>query len=137
MKSMSLILLISFTLGAMLDEWVDNILIDKAKFFAIILTVTLDAVLASAKHYKNGNFKTSKSLVFLFKITAFCALLAVIISIEGAFSYMDWLSEAVIIPILVAQVFSMLKHAQALNLISGHLLERITKKIDSHKKIID
>lgn len=133
MLTKTVIISFSVVLGALLDDYVDALVSDAAQFMSILFAFTLDAAVATYKHVKNGNFKTSKSLVFAVKIVLVWALLAVLISIERSNSNVDWLSSAVILPILVSQIFSALKHAVESGLLPYEILKKITSNIDSHK----
>jgi len=133
MKTSITILILSSVLGAFFYDIIDDFISNKAQFLPIILAVITDAIFSSIKHLKRGTFKTSKSLLFTAKIASFGALLYVIIKMEQGYDYIDWLSEAIMIPILVSQLLSILKHWYELGIISGKLFDKILQNIDQHK----
>jgi len=133
MKTTTLLILLSSVLGGLFYNVIDDFIANKAQFLPIVLVVFLDAIFATLSHLKSGDFKTSKSLIFVGKIASFGAALYVIIKVEEGYDYVDWLSEAIMVPILMGQILSMFKHWYSLGLISGPLLENLLNNVDRHK----
>jgi phage-related holin len=60
-------------------------------------------------------------------------ILATVLSIEKGYPSAFWLSEAIIMPILVFQVISILKNAGLLGILPKGLLTEMLEKIDKYK----
>lgn len=129
------LLFCAFYLGAIFFELIDFILKEKDQFVAIFAVVFLDLILGSAIAIKNENFKTHKSFKSLFMLGAFWMLLATVLTIEKAFTFVPFLSESILLPILLFEIISILKNMELLGLISSELLSNILSKIDKHKDV--
>jgi phage-related holin len=62
-------------------------------------------------------------------------LLGTVLVIERGFPFASFLSEAVILPILVFQLISIIKNLNRLGFINGELADKILSKIDNHKDV--
>jgi small basic protein len=129
------LIIYSFSLAAILTDLL-NLMIDNVyQFIAILVVVGLDASLAMARAYKTGVFETNKALIAVVKFTIFCLLLAVVLVIEKGFPVASFLSESILLPILLVQLISILKNMQLLGLINNTTLDKILTKIDKHKEV--
>jgi phage-related holin len=133
----TLLIVLLFSLGAMCSDVIDDFLIEKYQFLAIFLVVFLDLIFGIAKALKLGNFETKKTFKALWMITAFEMLLAVLLLIEKGFPFASWISEAVLLPIIVFQIISILKNMSLLGLINNTVLIKILKNVDKHKDIVE
>ncbi len=129
------LMILTFSLGALLSEWIQMILDNKHQFFAILFVVILDTLFGIAKAFKLGNFETQKTFKAVFMLAAFWLLLATVLTIEKGFPLASFLSEAILLPIILFQLISALKNIQLLGLIENDLLNKITKNIDKHKEV--
>lgn len=129
------ILTLSFSMGAILTGMLDLFISEIYQFLAITLVVFLDAIFGIAKAILQGNFQTNKSFKFIFMLTAFCFLLATVLVIEKGYPVVSFLSEAILIPIIVFELISIVKNMHILGLISSQTLGNILSKIDKHKNI--
>lgn len=112
-----------------------NAYLDAAmQFFAVFLVITLDLIFGTIRAYRDGTFETRKALKSVYKLTGYWAILAVVISIESGYSYMDWLSEAVMLPLIIFTLISVLKNMQIIGLIPKTALDGILSKIDKYKQ---
>ena len=128
-------MILTFSLGALLSEWIQMILDNKHQFFAILFVVLFDALFGIAKAFKLGNFETKKTFKAVYMLVTFWLLLATVLTIEKGFPFASFLSEAILLPIILFQLVSALKNIQLLGLIENDLLNRITKNIDKHKEV--
>lgn len=120
-------------IGAAVTLLFDAYLEASMQFFAVFLVITLDQFFGSIKAYKNGTFETRKALKSVYKLVGYWAILAVVIAIESGYSYMEWLSEAIMVPLIIFTLVSVLKNMQILGLIQDNVLMQILSKIDKHK----
>jgi toxin secretion/phage lysis holin len=130
-----ILLIIFFSLGAMCSDIIDDFLIEKYQFLSIFLVVFTDMIFGIAKALKVGNFETKKAFKGLWMITAFELLLAVLLLIEKGFPFASWISEAVLLPIIVFEIISILKNMSILGLINNTVLSKILKNVDKYKEV--
>ncbi|CAL2106366.1 conserved membrane hypothetical protein [Tenacibaculum sp. 190524A02b] len=130
----TLLIIILFFTGALLSEL--NLMLKEAQlqFVSIFLVVLVDLAFGVARAIKYKVFEVSKAFKSVFMLVAFWGLLYTVLTIEKGFSYVDWLSEAIVLPILIFQLISILKNMQILGLISNELLGKILSSIDKHKE---
>jgi phage-related holin len=127
------ILVVSLSIGAMMAELIQDLLINKFQFIAILAVVIVDSFFGIAKALYQDNFETRKAFKAIFMLVAFWVLLATVLLIEKGFPFASFLSEAILLPILVFQLISILKNMQLLGLINNTLANEILKRIDNHK----
>lgn len=129
------ILLTSFSLGAMLSEVLESFMIEKYQFLAIFFVVLLDTTFGILKAFKLRNFETKKTFKSVFMLVGFWGLLATVLIIEKGFPFASFLSEAIILPIILFQLISTLKNMQLLGLLNNTTLTKILENIDRHKEV--
>ena len=127
------LLLLSSGLGALLTELLNLMISEIFQFIAIVAVVLLDALFGISRALINKQFETRKAFKGVFMMVAFTSLLATVLIIEKGYPFASFLSETVLLPIIVFQVISILKNMQLLGLISGTLLDKIIDNIDKHK----
>tara|TARA_R110002096_G_C14661308_1_gene728016 strand:+ start:18608 stop:19012 length:405 start_codon:yes stop_codon:yes gene_type:complete len=128
------LIITTFSIGAMLSELINTMLDARHQFMAIAVVVIFDSVFGIAKAFKQGNFETKKALKAVYMLVAFWFLLATTLTIEKGFPFASFLSEAIILPILLFQMISALKNMQLLGLVDGKILNKILSNIDKHKE---
>jgi phage-related holin len=133
----TLLLVLLFSLGAMCSDIIDDFLVEKYQFLSIFLVVFTDMIFGIAKALNLGNYETNKVFKGLWMITAFELLLAVLLLVEKGFPFASWLSEAVLLPIIVFEIISILKNMSILGLINNTVLSKILKNVDKHKEIVE
>jgi phage-related holin len=107
---------------------------DNADMFqAIAWVVFVDFFAGVAVAIKMHKFETHKAMKVIYYLAIYWALLAMVLQVEKGFPSAFWLSEAIIMPILVFQVISILKNLGLLGIIQNQLLTDILSKIDKHK----
>lgn len=131
----SKLLIIAFSIGAISAEWIEMIINARHQFFAILFVVLLDAFFGIAKAFKLGNFQTKKTFKALYMLVAFWFLLATVLSIEKGFPFAGFLSEAILLPILLFQLISTLKNMQLAGVLDSSLVNKILSNIDKHKEV--
>ena len=82
---------------------------------------------------KREGFKTYKAVRILKTLTAWIITLTALIMVEAGFKGTSWLSETILIPLIVFQVISALKNAAQAGFIKNEALTEILDKIDKHK----
>lgn len=104
-----------------------------AMFEAITWVVVIDFIAGVSVAFKFHKFETQKALKVVYYLATYWILLAMVLQVEKGFPSAFWLSEAIIMPILVFQVISILKNLGLLGIIQNPLLSQILEKIDQHK----
>ncbi|NKI28267.1 phage holin family protein [Arenibacter sp. 6A1] len=125
--------LATFSIGAILSDLIAHLLDHKYQFLAIAAVVILDSVFGMAKALYLKNFETQKTFKSVFRLVAFWGLLATVLVIEKGFPFASFLSEAILLPILLFQVISILKNMNIVGLISNETVTRMLENIDKHK----
>ena len=105
------------------------------QFAAITAVVILDALFGFVVALTKGTFETRKALKFVWKFAGYTSLLAALLIVEAGFKGAFWLSETIIVPILLFQVVSILKNMSLAGIIPGELLKKILLKVDKYKEI--
>lgn len=126
----SIITLMSFTLGYFKILYLDNYNL----FFAILIVVVIDWLFGVALALKNKQFETQKALKIVYYLVAYWLMLIAVLSIETGYPTAFWLSEAIIMPILVFQIISMIKNLILLGIINNSLAKEMFKNIDKYKE---
>lgn len=134
MKTKLTIALLSALTGGIFSEYIESFLIERNQFIAIMIVVFADALFGVARALKDREFQTNKAFKFIYMLVAFWLILAVTLSIEKGFPFVSFLSEAVMLPILLFQVISILKNANLLGLINSKTVAKILANIDTHKE---
>ena len=110
-----------------------TIIENKSLFISILIVVIGDWIFGTIRALKNNKWETQKALKVVYYILAYSVIVFVVLSIEKAMPSAFFLSDAVVMPILVFQTISMLKNASLIGLIPKGVLLQILQKIDSYK----
>ncbi len=123
----------TFSIGAMLSELISHFLDNKYQFVAIAAVVILDSLFGMAKALFLKNFETQKTFKSVYRLVGFWFLLATVLLIEKGFPFASFLSEAILLPIILFQVISIIKNMNIVGLISNETVTRMLANIDKHK----
>lgn len=123
-------------LAAVLAYFKVLVLENEAAFEAITWVVTIDCLVGVSLALKNGNFETQKFLKVLYYFATYFALTAMVIKVEEGFPSAFWLSEALLMPLLVGQIVSIAKNLTLLKIITNPTLVKILANIDKHKETV-
>ena len=102
-------------------------------FMAVFCVVAGDWFFGSVLAVRNGKWETRKALNIVWYLTGYWIIVFIVLSIEKAHPAAFFLSEAVVMPILIFQVISMLKNTSMLGILPQGLLLQMLKNIDSYK----
>lgn len=129
------LLIYAFSFGAITSQWIEMLIDAQHQFIAIFFVVLLDATFGILKAFKLKNFETKKTFKAVYMLVGFWGLLATVLTIEKGFPFASFLSEAILLPILLFQLVSTLKNMQLLGLIHNATFTKILSNIDKHKDI--
>lgn len=113
-------------------------------FIAVLIIISVDNILGQIIAFKTPKFnkrlkkmgtawETQKALKGAYYLIGYSAIVAVVLSIQKGFLAASFLDEAVILPILLFQLVSILKNASLLGLIPQGLLLKLLENIDNYK----
>ena len=103
------------------------------QYLAIVAVIFMDGFFGIIAGIRREGFKTYKAIKVLKTLVAWIITLTVLLMVEQGFKGTGWLSETILIPLIVFQVISSLKNAADAGFIKNELLTQILKKIDQHK----
>ena len=103
------------------------------QYLAVVAVIFMDGFFGIIAGTKREGFKTYKAVRVLKTLTAWIITLTALIMVEAGFKGTSWLSETILIPLIVFQVISALKNAANAGFINNEALTAILDKIDKHK----
>jgi hypothetical protein len=103
------------------------------QYFAIAAVIFMDGFFGIIAGIKREGFKTYKAVRVIKTFAAWVITLTVLLMVELGFKGTSWLSETVLLPLIVFQIMSALKNASNAGLINNEAVNQILKKIDKHK----
>jgi len=103
------------------------------QYLAIVAVIFMDGFFGIIAGVKREGFKTYKAIKVLKTLVAWITTLTVLLMVEQGFKETAWLSETILIPLIVFQLISSLKNAADAGFIKNELLAQILEKIDQHK----
>ena len=111
-----------------------NLAMDNAdQYLAIVAVIFMDGFFGIIAGVKREGFKTYKAIRVLKTLVAWILTLTVLLMVEQGFKGTSWLSETILMPLIIFQLISSLKNAADAGFIKNELVTEILKKIDQHK----
>lgn len=127
-------ILISTAAFAFICSYFFNLAMDNSEqYLAIVAVIFMDGFFGIIAGTKREGFKTYKAVRILKTLTAWIITLTALIMVEAGFKGTSWLSETILIPLIVLQVVSAIKNAEQAGFIKNEALTAILNKIDRHK----
>ena len=134
MKTTNFIIATSSMSIAFICSYFMNLTIDNAEqYLAITSLVFIDGFFGMIAGIKKEGFKTYKAIKILRTLIYWVIILTGILILEKSIPAMGWLSETILMPLVVFQLISVLKNASMAGFIKMEILNKILDKIDSHK----
>lgn len=103
------------------------------QYIAVISVVFIDGIFGIIAGTKREGFKTFKAISVLRTAIVWVLFLTVLLSVEKGFAGVGWISETVMIPLIIFQLMSALKNASMAGYVKSELVNEILDKIDKHK----
>ena len=122
---------IAFICSYFMDLTVNN----SEQYLAITALVFMDGFFGVIAGIKREGFKTYKAIKIIRTLIYWVIMLTGILILEQSIPAMGWLSETVLMPLVVFQLISVLKNASMAGFIKNEVLNKILDKIDDHKGI--
>jgi hypothetical protein len=129
----TLLLATSATLAFVCSYFFEMAMENSDQYLAVVAVIFMDGFFGIIAGTKREGFKTFKAVRVLKTLTAWIITLTALIMVEAGFKGTSWLSETILIPLIVFQVISSLKNAANAGFINNEALTAILAKIDKHK----
>lgn len=129
--------ILNFSVSALIAifSYFNGVIIEhKHLFIAVTFVVIGDWIFGTIRAVKNNNWETQKALKLVYYLFAYYTILFIVISIKQAHASAFFISDAIVLPILLFQLCSMLKNMSLIGWIPGGLLLELLKNIDKHKE---
>lgn len=127
-------ILVTSTATAFICSYFFNLAMNNAEqYLAIAAVIFMDGFFGVIAGTKREGFKTYKAVRILKTLVAWIITLTALLMVEIGFKGTGWLSETILIPLIVFQVISALKNAANAGLLKNEVLTEILKRIDKHK----
>lgn len=111
-----------------------NLAMDNAdQYLAVVAVIFMDGFFGVIAGTKREGFKTYKAVRILKTLVAWVITLTALLMVEAGFKGTSWLSETILIPLIIFQVMSALKNAANAGFLKNEVLTEILKRIDKHK----
>ena len=134
MKTAKLILLSSMiSFGFICSYFMELTMRNAEQYLAIATLIFADGLFGVIAGIKREGFKTYKAIRILKTLIFWIVILTVILVIEQSIPGASWLSETVLMPLVVFQLVSVLKNASMAGFIKVEVLNNILDKVDKHK----
>ena len=133
------------TLFSLIFGYFHSMFLEKIDLFiAVLMIICIDNILGQIIALKTKIYnkrlkkwgtawETQKALKGVYYIVGYSAIVAVVLSIQKGFPAAGFLDEAVVLPILIFQLVSILKNVSLLGLLPQGLLLQLLENIDNYK----
>ena len=136
MKTTNLLIATSSMSIAFICSYFMSLTMDNAEqYLAITSLVFMDGFFGIIAGIKREGFKTYKAIKIIRTLIYWVVILTGILILEKSIPAMGWLSETVLMPLVVFQLISVLKNASMAGFVKMEVLNKILDKIDNHKGI--
>jgi len=136
MKTTKLILLSgSMSLGFICSYFMELTMQNAEQYLAIATLIFADGFFGIIAGIKREGFKTFKAIKILKTLVFWVVILTLILVIEKSIPGAGWLSETMLMPLVVFQLISTLKNASMAGFIKMDVVNQILDRIDKHKGI--
>lgn len=127
-------LLVTSAAFAFICSYFFNLAMENSEqYLAVVAVIFMDGFFGVIAGTKREGFKTYKAIKILKTLVTWIVILTVLVMVEAGFKGTSWLSETILIPLIVFQVISALKNAEQAGFLKNEALAAILSKIDKHK----
>ena len=134
MKTTQIILaLTSMSIGFICSYFMELTMQNAEQYLAISTLVFADGFFGIIAGIKREGFKTYKAIKILRTLIFWVVMLTLILVIEKSIPGAGWLSETMLMPLVIFQLISTVKNASMAGFIKGEILNQILDNIDKHK----
>ncbi len=134
MKTIQPIIAISsMTLGFICSYFMDLTMQNAEQYLAVATLVFADGFFGIIAGIKREGFKTYKAIKILRTLLFWVVMLTLILVIEKSIPGAGWLSETMLMPLVIFQLISTVKNASMAGFIKADVVNKILDTIDKHK----
>jgi phage-related holin len=127
----------TFSIGAITGFIKDWIIDPPEVYIAIVVLVVCDWVSGVVIAVDKGDFRTDRALTILWRLFAHIALFYFATVFSKNVNVLFWMNEAMVAPIVIANLLSLMKNLTLLGVIKGDVILAFYKNIDKYKEQID
>jgi phage-related holin len=136
MKTTKLILLSSMmSFGFICSYFMELTMQNAEQYLAITTLIFADGFFGVIAGVRREGFKTYKAIKILRTLLFWIIMLTVILVIEKSIPGAGWLSETLLMPLVIFQLISVLKNSSMAGFVKVEVLNQILDRIDKHKGI--
>ena len=121
------------SLGFICSYFMELTMQNAEQYLAISTLVFADGFFGIIAGIKREGFKTYKAIKILRTLVFWVVMLTLILVIEKSIPGAGWLSETMLMPLVIFQMISTLKNASMAGFIRVDALNQILDSIDKHK----
>lgn len=125
--------LTSMSIGFICSYFMELTMQNAEQYLAITTLVFADGFFGVVAGIKREGFKTYKAIRILRTLIFWVIMLTLILVIEKSIPGAGWLSETMLMPLVIFQLISTVKNASMAGFIKGEMLNQILDNIDKHK----
>lgn len=126
---------ISMSLAFICSYFMELTMQNAEQYLAIATLIFADGFFGICAGIKREGFKTYKAIKILRTLLFWVITLTVILVVEKSIPGAGWLSETIVMPLVVLQLISALKNASMAGFIKADVINEILDRIDKHKGI--
>ena len=123
----------SMSLGFICSYFMELTMQNAEQNLAVSTLVFADGFFGILAGIKREGFKTYKAIKILRTLIFWVIMLTLILVIEKSIPGAGWLSETMLMPLVIFQLISTIKNASMAGFIKGNVLNQILDNIDKHK----
>lgn len=131
----AIIALTSMSIGFICSYFMELTMQNAEQYLAITTLVFADGFFGIIAGIKREGFKTYKAIKILRTLIFWVVMLTLILVIEKSIPGAGWLSETILMPLVIFQLISTVKNASMAGFIKADVLNKILDSIDKHKGI--
>jgi hypothetical protein len=131
----SIIAITSMSLGFICSYFMELTMQNAEQYLAITTLVFADGFFGIIAGIKREGFKTYKAIKILRTLIFWVIMLTLILAIEKSIPGAGWLSETMLMPLVIFQLISTIKNASMAGFIKADVVNQVLDRIDKHKGI--
>jgi hypothetical protein len=125
----------SMSIGFICSYFLELTMQNAEQYLAITTLVFADGFFGIIAGIKREGFKTYKAIKILRTLIFWVIMLTLILVIEKSIPGAGWLSETMLMPLVIFQLISTVKNASMAGFIKANIVNQILDNIDKHKGI--
>jgi phage-related holin len=123
----------SMSIGFICSYFLELTMQNAEQYLAITTLVFADGFFGIIAGIKREGFKTYKAIKILRTLIFWVIMLTLILVIEKSIPGAGWLSETMLMPLVIFQLISTVKNASMAGFVKADIVNQILDNIDKHK----